>query len=66
MATAGNTPQPIATPVADACRRLGIGRTMLYELIGRGEIRSIKIGTRTLIPETELQRFVAAKLGEAA
>ena len=66
MTTAGNTTQPIATPVANACRRLGIGRTKLYELIAKGEIRSIKIGTRTLIPETELQRFVAAKLGDAA
>ena len=29
---------------ADAARRLGIGRTKLYELIGSGALRSFRIG----------------------
>lgn len=57
---------PLAHNVPDACHRLGVSRTTLYELIGNGEIRSFKVGARTLIPEAELRRFVAEKMGIAA
>lgn len=59
-------PAPLANKIPDACRRLGIGRTVLYELIKSGELRTIKIGTRTLIPETELQKVIASRLEVAA
>lgn len=55
-------PAPLAHTVPDACQRLGLSRTTLYELIAHGEIRSFKVGARTLIPESELQRFVAEKM----
>jgi len=57
---------PLAHTVPDACQRLGVSRTTLYELIGRGSIRSFKVGARTLIPESELRKFVAEKMGIAA
>lgn len=57
---------PLAHRVPEACRRLGIGRSALYELIKTGELRAIKIGKRTLIPETELQKIIAARLEIAA
>jgi len=53
---------PLAHPVNDACKRLGIGRTSLYELIAAREIRPFKIGRKTLIPESELQRVVQARM----
>lgn len=53
---------PLAHRVPDACRRLGIGRSVLYELIKAGEVRAIKIGARTLIPEAELQKVIAARM----
>lgn len=59
-------PAPLANKIPDACRRLGIGRTVLYELIKSGEVRTIKIGTRTLIPEGELQKVIASRLEVAA
>jgi excisionase family DNA binding protein len=43
----------------EAWETLGIGRTTLYELIADGKIKTVKIGRRTLIPDEELQRFVA-------
>lgn len=55
---------PLAHAVPDACQRLGISRSTLYELIASGEIRSFKVGTRTLIPESELRRFIATKMGD--
>jgi excisionase family DNA binding protein len=43
----------------EAWQALGIGRTTLYELIADGKIKTVKIGRRVLIPDDELQRFVA-------
>jgi len=57
---------PIANTIPDTCRRLGIGRTLVYGLIKQGKLRPIKLGTRTLIPESELQRLIADQLEAAA
>ena len=57
---------PLAHRVDSACHRLGIGRTKLYSLISEGKIRPIKIGTRTLIPESELRRLINDQLNEQA
>lgn len=61
-----STSQPIANTIAEAAKRLGVGRTTLYELIGARQLRTFKIGTRTLIPEVELSRFVAERMEAAA
>lgn len=53
---------PLFNSVTDACRRLGVGRTTLYELIAGKAIVPIKLGTRTLVPESELQRFAANRM----
>ena len=47
---------PVANSIIDAAKRLGVGRTTIYELIGSRDLRTIKIVSRTLIPESELQR----------
>lgn len=62
MQTVESIATPLANQVPQACARLGIGRTALYELLKSGAIRSFKVGTRTLIPEVELQRFVAEQM----
>ena len=54
----------LASSVPEACRRLGIGRTMFYELVKHDEVRVIRIGSRTLVPESELQKLIASRLGE--
>jgi DNA binding domain, excisionase family len=56
----------LAYTIPDACAAIGVSRSMLYELIGAGEIRTIKIGTRTLVPASELAAFVERKLQEVA
>ena len=37
-------------PVEEAARLLGIGRSMTYDLIRSGQLRSVKIGKRRLVP----------------
>jgi excisionase family DNA binding protein len=45
----------------EAMRQLGgIGRSSLYELMAAGTIRYVKIGRRSFIPQTELDRYVAS------
>jgi excisionase family DNA binding protein len=36
---------------------LGIGRTKMYDLIGRGQVRIVRIGRRTLVHRDDLERF---------
>ena len=58
--------KPLANQINDVCRRLGIGRTLVYDLIKQGRLRPIKLGTRTLIPESELQRLIDEQLKQTA
>jgi excisionase family DNA binding protein len=44
--------------IPEACRLTGIGRSKLYELIRAGKIRTIKVGTITLIPVGSLAEFL--------
>lgn len=44
--------------IADAMEQTGLGRSKLYELIATGQLGSVKVGSRRLIPAAELQRFV--------
>src|ERR1051325_6537516 len=43
----------LVSPV-EAARRLGIGRTQMFDLIGRGEVKSVKIGKLRRIPVAAL------------
>jgi excisionase family DNA binding protein len=38
---------------------VGLGRTTIYQLIRDGQIRSIKVGRRRLIPAEEVDRLLA-------
>ena len=50
--------RPLLVSVEQAAGLLGIGRTTLYELIRRGEVRPIRIGRSVRIPRRELEAFV--------
>lgn len=40
---------PITVSVAEAAKRLSLGRTKIYELIGKGALKTLKVGRRTLV-----------------
>lgn len=44
--------------IEEASRFLRIGRSRVYELLGEGEIRAVRLGRRTIITASELQRFL--------
>lgn len=43
--------------VDEACQATGIKRSLLYELLARGDIPSRKIGGRRLFPVAALERW---------
>jgi excisionase family DNA binding protein len=44
--------------VEESARLLGIGRALAYEAVKRGEIQSIKVGGRVLVPTAVLRRLL--------
>jgi excisionase family DNA binding protein len=50
--------QKLAYGVDEAFRQLSIGRTQGYELLRSGEIESVKIGRRRLVPAASLNAYL--------
>jgi len=46
----------------EAAAALAIGRTKVYELMGSGQLRSVRVGACRRIPEVALREFVARLL----
>ena len=42
-------PAPEYTTIPNWCALSGMGRSATYEALGRGDLRAVKLGTRTLI-----------------
>lgn len=52
--------------VNDFCKAHGIGRTTFYAAVKRGEIKVIKYGTRTLVPDEQAKLWQANRLVESS
>ena len=52
----------LAVRVEEAAAMLCLSRAKLYALLAKGEIRSLKVGRRRIIPRRELERFIEANL----
>lgn len=50
---------PLLLSARDAAKVLGIGRDTCYALVRSGQLRSIRIGRRLLVPRAELEAFCA-------
>ncbi len=44
--------------VEEAAKLLGISRSFAYEAVERGEIPSMRIGRRILVPKPRLERYL--------
>ena len=52
--------EPLLIGVETAATALGLRRSKLYELIATGRLKSVKVGTRRLIPADAMHEFVAS------
>jgi excisionase family DNA binding protein len=59
--SAPNAPSPpvVLLSVRDVCAALQCGRTFVYDLFQRGELRAIKLGRLTRISAAVLEEFIA-------
>ena len=55
---------PISVGVDDAARLIGVARSMLYEMIARGDIQTFKLGRRRLVRVKTLEAFVKRQAQE--
>jgi excisionase family DNA binding protein len=62
--TTTSTVRPRVLRVEEAARLLGVGRSLAYDLIRSGRLRSIKIGSRRLVPVAAVDEAIAALLNE--
>jgi len=46
--------------VEEAARRLGLGRTLVYQLISSGELESVTVGRLRRVPAECLAEYIAA------
>lgn len=51
--------EPQLYRVDEAASQLSVGRTFMWGLIERGEIRVVKLGRSTRVPSSEIRRYVA-------
>ena len=51
--------------IPEAAKVLGIGRSAAYEAARTGEIPTIKIGKRVLVPVAQLEQLLGGKIDEA-
>jgi len=49
----------LALSVPDAAEAIGCSTSMMWKLLERGDIAKVKIGRRTVIRITELERFLS-------
>jgi excisionase family DNA binding protein len=52
-------PQKLTLSVPEAAKLLGISRGLAYEAVRRGDIPSVKIGRKILVPRQRLERMLA-------
>jgi excisionase family DNA binding protein len=53
-----NQPEPLLVTIPEAARRLGIGRSTLYELIASGAIETVRIRRARRIPVDALHAYI--------
>ena len=62
MADANNAARQLSYTVNQAAAALGIGRTSIYALIRDGELKPVKIRTRTVLLHDDLVAMLARNL----
>lgn len=54
----GDPDEKLLLSVVEAARRLGIGRTLMYELLRSGQIPSVRVGRLRKVATAALEAFV--------
>jgi excisionase family DNA binding protein len=55
----------LAYDVQEFARATGLGRSLAYELVRRGEVASFRVGRRIIIPRDAAEEWIRRKAGLA-
>ena len=58
--------EPMLYRVTDAMRLLNLSRTVIFDLLRSGQLRSVKVGACRLIPASAIRDYVAKLEQEAS
>ncbi|BCQ09170.1 hypothetical protein JMUB5695_02609 [Mycobacterium heckeshornense] len=59
------SPKPVERKfvgIPETCLQLSVGRSTVYGLIDDGTLRRVKVGARALIPQADIDAFIASLL----
>ena len=56
----------IAFSIPDAARLAGLGKSLLYEQIKQGKLRTFKVGNRRLVSRDALEQYIREREQETA
>ena len=56
---------PCFLSVEETCKQLSISNSFFYLLVKRGQLRTVKLGRRTLVPFAELERLSSGQSSNA-
>lgn len=59
-------PPRLLNTLREVAWKLNISYTTVWRLTRDGEIRTVRIGTKVLVPESELQAYIERALGREA
>lgn len=59
-------PRQALLTLAEVAEYLRTSKWTIYRLLDENQLKSVRIRGRRLVPETEIERFVAAQLAEGA
>ena len=62
MATIAPSLSSETTTVSEAARRLGVGRSTAYLAAKRGELPTVRLGRRVVVPIAALDRLLSGEL----
>lgn len=57
--------EPLLLRPTEAADLIGVGRSKIYELIAKGEVPSIRIGSSVRIPAEGLREWIAARVRQS-
>ncbi len=60
----GPVEEPLLISVPEAARLLGVGTTFGWTMVRRGEMPTVKLGRRVLVPRTAIERLADAARAE--
>ncbi|WP_280330301.1 helix-turn-helix transcriptional regulator [Nocardia wallacei] len=52
--------------IPEALQRVPVSRAKLYQLIGSGEIQSVKVGTRRFIAGSQIDAYISRLVAQSA